>query len=1662
MGIEMNIILMVYVKNAFKEFILPSMDNANYSFVLHKEVFDLEKDEEIVLEVVEQQWKFLVQKEYSIKKQDVVYFGETLQDGDVLELITKQNQRASIIVIQTTKSFQVFKKYDISSISEITIGKEALNTIQYDFYGLISRRHARLYRSSNGFVIEDVSSNGIFLNSRRITSGKKLEFGDCINAFGLHLVYLGNVLGICGIGEGLQVNEGILRPYIKQNVTVMPGSVTNKRGEKEFFHRSPRDIPQLYKTPIEIETPPEPKRSKPQPMFMTIGPAFTMAIPMMLGSLLAITGTRGGNGLYMMSGLITALASAILGVVWALLNIKYTKKAETEEEEHRFGAYSNYLIKRADFIREKYDQNGKIMNEIYPSAEVCCSYNENTSILWNRNFNHEDFLFVRLGIGSVPFQAAINIPSKKFTLVEDFLAEKPEVIFESYHTLHNVPVGVDLLKYRLLGLIGGVKKKGAIEVVHSIIAQIAANNSYTDVKMIVAYDEKNEEDKKNWAFVKWLPHLWSEDKKTRFFATNSEEASDVFYELANIIRIRAENTGESKKKEVKPHYILFLANPELLEGELLAKYAFESKPEYGLTTFLLAEKYEDLPNTCEDIIHNDENSKGIYNVLEGTMNKKAVEFDKVPISQLEVFTRRLAQIEVNELESSGDMPNSLDFFEMYGVSRLEEFNVLDRWRKNRTYDSMKALIGKKAGGNDCYLDIHEKYHGPHGLIAGTTGSGKSETLQTYMLSLAIDFSPYDIGFFVIDFKGGGMANLFSDLPHMIGQISNLSGNQVHRAMVSIKSENMRRQRIFNEHGVNNINLYTRLLKNNEASIPIPHLFIIIDEFAELKREEPDFMRELISVAQVGRSLGVHLILATQKPSGTVDDNIWSNTKFRLCLRVQDRQDSNDMLHKPDAAYITQAGRCYLQVGNDEIYELFQSGWSGATYDESMINQSAIATMLTVNGKAAIIGSRTKIKQKEETKMRWLLALTACINDAAQKLNISIAEAQKVPVVLTRLIDETYICLEKAELDYPDSKYNRIRLEDFIQLWEVESTSAEANVQTIIKKSAVEGKKLPELKEKTQLDAVVEYLGDIAKKNQYTHNLQLWMPVLPTKLYLKELFGYEETIFNGGEWKEETENWTLEAIIGLCDDPVNQSQMPLVVDFAENGHHAICGTVVSGKSTFLQSLIYSLINRYTPEHVNIYGLDFSSQMLGAFEGAAHVGGIMYEGDLDRIGKFFNMIGRILEERKQLFKGGNYKQYVQVNGIVVPSIIIAIDNMANFREKTEDIYEDILLTLSRDGAGYGIFLVMSSAGFGMTEIPSKVGDNIRTVICLEMGDKFKYADALRIMHFDVLPEADVRGRGLALVNGSVLEFQTALSIEAEDDYQRSERIVARCEEMNEAWTGRWAKVVPEIPEQPVLSEFSQLEDYNTMVQGNRSVPIGYNMEDASVYGVDLSDTYCYLVTGKSRTGRSNFLKIFIHGVSKMDADFCIFDVAGGKLKRTANELDCQYITTDEEMFEYWKDLIPIFAQRNKVKRQFIEDGLDDIEIYEKMREEKPIFIFVADAKAFMKSIYTPTEGVGEMNGFMENISEKGRLHNIFFILAMETEEMLELSAYEAFNNFTSYKRGIHFGGNIVSHRIFSFDNIPYMEQSKVMKPGIGLTPSQEDENQASTVVIPLARG
>lgn len=433
---------------------------------------------------------------------------------------------------------------------------------------------------------------------------------------------------------------------------------------------------------------------------------------------------------------------------------------------------------------------------------------------------------------------------------------------------------------------------------------------------------------------------------------------------------------------------------------------------------------------------------------------------------MDVFSRQLSNFKVWENASNAAIPDMLTFLDMYKTSRVEDLDMYHKWLENRTYESMRSLIGQKAGEQPVYLDIHEKYHGPHGLVAGTTGSGKSETLQTYILSLVLNYHPHEVAFILIDYKGGGMAQSFIGLPHLAGVITNLGGNQTTRALLSINAEIKRRQHTFNEYKIKHIDAYIELYRNGEAEEPMPHLLIIADEFAELKKEQPDFVRALVSAARVGRSLGINLILATQKPSGVVDDEIWSNTRFRICLRVADKQDSNEMLKRTDAAYITGTGRGFLQVGNDEIFDEFQSGWSGAPYTpEVPFNDDSKA-------KAVIIGLTGKPEAVKKKKK----------------------------------------------------------------------------------------KKGDNVKKFTQLDAMVQYAANLAEENHIKPLRQIWLPPLPGIFYLDDL---ELT------WDEKQ----IKLPVGLADDPQNQRQFPVYLDFIRDGHLLICGSAGSGKTSLVQTILY---------------------------------------------------------------------------------------------------------------------------------------------------------------------------------------------------------------------------------------------------------------------------------------------------------------------------------------------------------------------------------------------------------------------------------------------------------------------------------------------------------
>ncbi len=406
------------------------------------------------------------------------------------------------------------------------------------------------------------------------------------------------------------------------------------------------------------------------------------------------------------------------------------------------------------------------------------------------------------------------------------------------------PRVVDLKKAHL-GIVG--EKEVLHRQIRIMAARLAFSHSYHDLRMIVIYDKRYEEE---FRWMRWLRHV--RIPVLNIFGLVSDERSRdlVLGSMGQVLKERAERAGEGKKNRYLPHYLFLIEEPSWVMDHKIMEYLRMDGNVLGFSVICTGDSREDLPEYTGTVLQ-------LENTEEGTLLLDTREYveQKLKLYQaqdvdFEWLARDLSMAE-HKQERTGSMPGSVTFFELYGIRHPEELEIRKRWKEGQSHQSLAVPLGLRSADDILNLNLHEKAHGPHGLVAGTTGSGKSELLQSYILSLAVNFHPHEVGFLLIDYKGGGMANLFHGLPHHMGTITNLDGSGSMRALVSVKAELSRRQRIFGRFQVNHINGYMRLFKEGTAAEPIPHLFLICDEFAELKKEQPDFMKELISAARIG-------------------------------------------------------------------------------------------------------------------------------------------------------------------------------------------------------------------------------------------------------------------------------------------------------------------------------------------------------------------------------------------------------------------------------------------------------------------------------------------------------------------------------------------------------------------------------------------------------------------------------------------------------------------------------------------------------------------------------------------------------------------------------------------------------------------------------------------
>lgn len=953
--------------------------------------------------------------QWTVVCSDNIYFSE----GDVRKLISKslnhgddfvakyQNSDGDIFGVSfvldfdyTEKAYDMF--VDITTIQRLTVGgnNSCDIVVKSPFVGNDS---FAIEHSNGKFILKYGKTHyGVYLNAKKIEKDVVLQENDFISLADFSFCF----------------KNGRLYTTFSDSVSVQSLNVVevrNSKSEHKYprFNRNTRIKSVLPDEKIPVLDPPAVPQKPSGSIIMKLLPALTMlAITVVFRGLM---GSSGGSYVW-----ISVLTMSV-GIITSVVGIIGDRKKYKEDTSNRIAKYDNYVVKKEAQIQEYRREELSLLNETFYSLEdEIAMVDDFSTNLFNRSPADEDFLEIRLGTGRNKATREIDYKKQEKLECTDELANRPGEIAKKYEYIDNAPITVSLYKKNAIGVVG--ERCYLYNMLKNITFDLAIRHYYTDLSLFYILEEDHAE---QFKWIRLLPHLQNMQIGGRNIVCDADSRNSLFEYLYKELSRREVETSVSHNQ-----IVVFVYDDFGLKRHPISRF-IERSASLGVHFVFFEEHNDFLPNGCAEVIKLYDHERGV--VVSSQDHTKKKEFTYTTLSD-EIASRivsKLAPIYCDEVSLEGSLTKNITLYELLDIMNVDDINLAENWAKSMVYKSMAAPLGVKSKNEIVYLDLNEKHHGPHGLVAGTTGSGKSEILQTYILSMATLFHPYEVGFVIIDFKGGGMVNQFKNLPHLIGAITNIDGREINRSLLSIKAELRKRQALFAEHGVNHIDAYIKLYKKGETQIPLPHLILIVDEFAELKMDQPEFMKELISAARIGRSLGVHLILATQKPSGVVDAQIWSNSKFKLCLKVQNKEDSNEVLKTPLAAEIKEPGRAYLQVGNNEIFDLFQSAYSGASSsaDDTKSQKSFTLYQLDLPGRHMPIYTK-RVEKSGEDKETQLTAIVNYVATYCSKEGIKHLPGICLPpltdvvayATATNTHDDIHTVIPLGVYDDPDNQY----------------------------------------------------------------------------------------------------------------------------------------------------------------------------------------------------------------------------------------------------------------------------------------------------------------------------------------------------------------------------------------------------------------------------------------------------------------------------------------------------------------------------------------------------------------------------------------------------------------------------------------------------------------
>lgn len=765
------------------------------------------------------------------------------------------------------------------------IGRSGENDVQLEDE-LISKRHAQINVGSTVEIVDLNSSNGVLVGAERVARAW-VRAEDVVRIGDTSFRVVNHVAGAISTGR-----------------------------ESLLFNRSPRLDSVWEGSEVAAPKPPSP----PGPSHF---PWLTMLAPLLMGI-----------GLFA----VTRSAASVLFIALSPLMILAATFEQRREGRKSFGralaVFEERLATAMALAQAELELEGHARRaEFAAPADAAAAAIERGPALWSLRPDRRGFLDVRLGLGCLPSRNSFVLP-----YVDDPVAElwaRLEKARSTFTSIERVPVVASLGAGGSLGIVGS--RTAALGVARAAVAEVVSLHSPAEVVLAVVASSASGPD---WSWVRWLPHVTSEHSPLPggHLADNPGGALRLVSAIQDLVDRRLSDISDSNRRHL-PAVVLVVEDDSPVDRSRLVDLLERGRPA-AVHVVWVSRTVARLPAACAAYVDTG-NGGGAEDAAVGYVEEgrivTPVALEALDRRQVDELARALAPLidAGARLDDAADLPANASLLGLLGTELASSADaILDRWRINdslpgspsgggrRKPHTLRAIVGATAEGG-FPLDLRE--HGPHALVGGTTGSGKSEFLQSWVSSMAAEHSPFRVNFLFVDYKGGAAFGDCVRLPHCVGLVTDLSTRLVQRALTSLNAELRYREHALNAKKAKDL---LELERRGDPDAP-PALVIVVDEFAALVKEVPEFVEGVVNIAQRGRSLGLHLILATQRPAGVIKDNLRANTNLRIALRMADEEDSQDVVGTKIAASFDSSlpGRAVAKTGPGRLVN-FQAGYLG--------------------------------------------------------------------------------------------------------------------------------------------------------------------------------------------------------------------------------------------------------------------------------------------------------------------------------------------------------------------------------------------------------------------------------------------------------------------------------------------------------------------------------------------------------------------------------------------------------------------------------------------------------------------------------------------------------------------------------------------------------------